>query len=73
MYYTWNVWYILHLHIPPPPVYRDDMPRKLPAIDLIVGVAGSILENVRHWVHLGFVALMWIFFVPICICKCATI
>ena len=50
-------------------VYREDMPRALPIVDLFVGMARRSLEYIRHWMHLAFVSMMWLFFVPTCICK----
>lgn len=49
-------------------VFRPDMPQTLSISDLVVGLTKSMLENVRHWMHLAFVSLMWLFFVPTCIC-----
>ncbi|KAL5467202.1 hypothetical protein EMCRGX_G031401 [Ephydatia muelleri] len=49
------------------PIYRPDMPARLPVSDLVYGISQGTLTNLRHWMHLSFVAFMWLVIVPICI------
>ena len=66
---------ITHVQLPPPPfppVYRHDMPQRLPLSDIIGGITWGTVSSLRRWCHLGFVAFMWLILVPICICECHT-
>ena len=53
----------------PFPVYRPDMPQRLPVTDILSGLTRGTVNNLRHWLHLGFVAFVWLVIVPICICE----
>ena len=53
-----------------PPVYRHDMPQRLPLSDIIGGITWGTVSSLRRWCHLGFVGFMWLILVPICICEC---
>ena len=57
--------------IPTCPVYRPDMPNRLRMSELVGGLLKGVLKNVRHWLHLGFVVMVWLAMVPICICELA--
>ena len=50
-------------------VYRSDMPNRLSVSDLVGGISNSAVRNVKQWAHLGFVAFIWLLFVPVCVCK----
>ena len=50
------------------PVYRRDMPPRLPLTELVGGAVLSLLRHVRRWLHLALVALMWLAVVPISVC-----
>ena len=67
------IYILLLLTIPysPPslPVYRHDMPQRLPISDIIGGITWGTVSSIRRWCHLGFVAFMWLILVPICICE----
>ena len=62
-----------HLHLsvllPFNPVYRQDMPQRLPLSDIIGGITWGTVSSLRRWCHLSFVAFVWLILVPICICK----
>ena len=49
------------------------MPKHLPVTELVGGLMRGAVKNVRHWLHLGFVAFVWLVIVPICICELATV
>lgn len=47
------------------PIYAPDMPRRLPAKDILGGLLSSVLKAVKHWIHYTLVAIAWLGIVPL--------
>ncbi|XP_068697497.1 E3 ubiquitin-protein ligase MARCHF6-like isoform X2 [Montipora foliosa] len=47
------------------PIYRPDMPNRLPISDFVSGLVKNILRALKYWLHYTLVALAWLGVVPI--------
>ncbi|KAK2554679.1 E3 ubiquitin-protein ligase MARCHF6 [Acropora cervicornis] len=47
------------------PIYRPDMPTRLPISDFVSGLVKNILRALKYWLHYTLVALAWLGVVPI--------
>lgn len=51
------------------PIYHPDMPKRLPAKDIITGLLKNILKAIKFWLHSTLVAISWMAIVPLTACR----
>jgi E3 ubiquitin-protein ligase MARCH6 len=50
-------------------VYHPDMPKRLPARDILTGLIKNIFKAIRFWLHSTLVAISWLAIVPLTACR----
>lgn len=50
-------------------VYHPDMPKRLPAKDIITGLLKNIFKAIKFWLHSTLVAISWMAIVPLTACR----
>ena len=50
-------------------VYSPDMPKRLPVMDIVRGLAKSMGTAVKCWLHYTLVTFAWLGVVPVTACK----
>ena len=50
-------------------VYHPDMPQRLPARDILVGLLRNMCKGVKFWLHSLLVAISWLGIVPLTACR----
>jgi len=51
------------------PIYHPDMPKRLPAKDIITGLLKNIFKAIKFWLHSTLVAISWMAIVPLTACR----
>lgn len=51
------------------PIYDPNMPKRLPAKDIVTGLLKNLFKAVRFWFHSTLVAISWMAIVPLTACR----